>query len=146
VGALQLAGEKLQADAGGAQLFGQGDGLVELGPGGGAGGDRLGEDAGDAGGLECVELGVEGLAEGGGAGVADPHVPRRFGTGRGGAGQLDPERARLANGRGGHGERLGERGHEPEAGGVVLDGHLAQGEPAGAAQEGIGQAWASTRR
>ncbi|GAA1719989.1 hypothetical protein GCM10009734_24920 [Nonomuraea bangladeshensis] len=47
-----------------------------------------------------------------------------------------------------HGECLGERGHEPEAGGVVLDGDLAlagtAGEPAGAAQEVIGQAFRST--
>ncbi|MEW1844315.1 hypothetical protein AB0392_40765 [Nonomuraea angiospora] len=38
-----------------------------------------------------------------------------------------------SDGRGGHGERLGERGHEPEAGGVVLDGHLALAGAAGRA-------------
>jgi hypothetical protein len=83
------------------------------------------EDAGDAGGLERVELGVQGLAEGGGAGVADPRVPGRFGPGRRGAGQLDPRRTRLADGRGRDVERLGQGGHEPEPGGVVLNGHLA---------------------
>jgi hypothetical protein len=39
---------------------------------------------------------------------------------------------------------------EPEPGGVVLDGHLARpvrhGDPAGAAQDDIGQSLASTRR
>jgi hypothetical protein len=78
VGALQLAGEELEADADGTQLLGerreldaaaeslvlmhddrdcgpgradlagQGDGLVELVPGDGAGRDLLGEDPGDA--------------------------------------------------------------------------------------------------
>jgi hypothetical protein len=97
---LKLAGEELQADAGRFQLFGQGgqfqtaaealvfvddegdrgaggpdflgevDGLNEFGPDGGAGGDLLGEDPGDAGCPQRVELGVQGLPDGGGAGVA----------------------------------------------------------------------------
>lgn len=84
VGALQFAGEEFQADAGRLQLLGeggqveaapeplvlvhhergrhpgraqfpgQGDGLVELGPDRGAGGDFLGEDAGDAGWPEAL--------------------------------------------------------------------------------------------
>ena len=104
--ALQLASEELQPDAGGSELLGQrreldtaaeplvlvhddrdrhagrahlageGGGLVKFGPGDGTGGDLLGEDPGDAGGPQRVDLGVEGLgpagparrADGGGAG------------------------------------------------------------------------------
>ncbi|MEU1393610.1 MULTISPECIES: hypothetical protein [unclassified Nonomuraea] len=36
--------------------------------------------------VDRVELGVQGLADGGGAGVADTDVPGRFGAGRGRAG------------------------------------------------------------
>jgi len=62
-GGLQLLGQRRQLDAaneplvlvhddrdrdpGRARLSGQGDGPVELGPGGGAGGDLLGEDPAD---------------------------------------------------------------------------------------------------
>jgi hypothetical protein len=160
VGALQLAGEELQADAVGAQLLGErgeldaaaeplvlvhddrdggagcadlpgeGDGPVELGPGGRAGRDLLGEDPGDARGLQRVRLGVERLADGGGAGVPDPHVPRRRGAGRCGAGQLGPGRARPADRRDRDAECLRKSGHEPEPGGVVLGGDPAPAGPA----------------
>ena len=39
------------------------------------------------------DLGVQGLADGGGAGIPDPHVPRRRGVGRRRPGQLGPGRA-----------------------------------------------------
>jgi hypothetical protein len=100
VRALQLAGQELEPDAGGAQLLGEGrqvdaaaeplvlvhddrdrhagrahlagegHGLVKFGPGDGAGGDLLSEDPGDARRAHGVDLGVQRLADGGGAGVS----------------------------------------------------------------------------
>ena len=160
VRALQLACEELQADTSGAQLLGerreldaaaeplvlmhddrdrrpgrpdlsgQGDGLVELGPGDRAGGDLLGEDPGDARRAQRVGLGVERLADGRRAGVPDPHVPSRRGAGRRGAGQLGPGRAGTADRRDRDAECLRQSGYEPEPGGVVLDGHLPPAGPA----------------
>jgi hypothetical protein len=95
-----------------------------------AGGDLLVEDPGDSRGLERVELGVQGLADGGGAGVSDPHVPGRLPSGDSGAGQLHPGRSGLVDGGGGDVEGLGQVGHEPEPDSVVLDGHLAFAGPA----------------
>jgi len=115
VAALQLAGEELQADVAGAQLFRelgqgqaaaeplvlvndqgdrdaggahlpcQGDGPLEFGAPRGAGRDHLGEDPGDSDGLEGVELGLQRLAYRCGAGVADLGVSGRRGV-VGGAG------------------------------------------------------------
>lgn len=69
-------------DPGGPHLSGQGDGLVERGPRPGAGGDLLEEDPRDARVLEQVELGVQALADGGGAGIPDPRVRGRLDGGR----------------------------------------------------------------
>jgi hypothetical protein len=55
---LVLVGDEGDRDAGGAQFAGEVDDLVECGPAGGASGDLLGEDPGDARGLEGAELGV----------------------------------------------------------------------------------------
>jgi hypothetical protein len=111
--------------AGGADLGGQGYGLVQLGPDGHPRGDLLGEDPGDARGAQHVEPGVKRLAGGRRTGVPDPHVPRRGGTACCGAGQFGPRRARLPQRRDRHGEGPGQAGHEPEPGGVVLRGYLA---------------------
>jgi hypothetical protein len=67
---LVLVHDQRDRDPGRAQLPGQRHGPVEFRPDDGAGGDLLGEDPGDARGLERVGLGVEGLAGGGGAGVS----------------------------------------------------------------------------
>ncbi|GAA4602530.1 hypothetical protein GCM10023195_07820 [Actinoallomurus liliacearum] len=80
-------------DTRGPQFAGQTDRLVEFGTAGRAGGDLLRKDPCDARGLERVELGVQGLADGRGAGIADPHVPGRFGAGRDRTGQLGPSRS-----------------------------------------------------
>ena len=158
--ALQLASEEFQADTGGAQLLGERgeldaaaepfvlvhddrdggagrtdlpgecDGLVELGPGECACRDFLGEDPRDARGLQRVCLGVERLADGGRAGVPDPHVSCRRCAGRRRAGQFGPGRAGLADRRDRDGEGLGEAGHQPEPGGVVLRSHPAPARPA----------------
>jgi hypothetical protein len=47
---------------------------LEFGPSRGASGDLLRKDPSDACGLERVQLGVQGLAGGGGSGVADPYM------------------------------------------------------------------------
>ena len=105
---------------------------------------------GDVRGPQRVGLGVERLADGGGAGVPDPHVPRRHDAGRRGPGQLGPGRARLAVRRDRDAEGLRQMGHEPEPGGVVLGRHPAPARPARRAGRGgtedIGQSLASTRR
>lgn len=85
---------------------------------------------------EGVQLCVQGLLRGRGTGVAEADVPDRFGAGAHGPGQRGPRRARLAYGGGRHAERLGELGHEAEAGGVVLDGHVALAGPARGARRG----------
>jgi hypothetical protein len=105
-----------------------------------AGGDLLGEDPGDARGPQRVGLGVglgvERLADGGGAGVPDPHVPRRHRACRRGPGQLGPGRTRPADRRDRDAEGLREIGHEPEPGGVILGGHPALSRPARRAGRG----------
>ena len=160
VRALQLAGEELQADAVGAQLLGErgeldaaaeplvlvhhdrdrgagradlpgeGDGLVELGPGDGAGGDLLGEDPGDTRRFQRVGLGVERLADGGGAGVPDPHVPGRRAPAAGGRGSSVHAEPGLRSGGTGTARAFASRGTQPEPGGVVLGGHPAPAGPA----------------
>ncbi|GAB2452269.1 hypothetical protein GCM10027187_20600 [Streptosporangium sandarakinum] len=148
--ALQVAGEELRADVCGAQLLGQGgqvealvlvhherdrhprgaelagqgDGLVRFGADGGASGDLLGEDGGDAGGLERVESSVQGLAGGGGAGVADGTCPAGSASAATGRGQLDPGRARPADGRGGNVERLASAGTSRKHSGSLLEGPI----------------------
>lgn len=76
--ALVFVDHERDRDAGCPQFAGEGDRFVEFGTIGGAGGDLLVEDPGDAGGGEGVKLGVQRLADSGGAGVTDPHVPARL--------------------------------------------------------------------
>lgn len=134
---LVLVDDKGRGDSGGADLPGELHGGIQLGAPGGAGGDLLREDPGHAGFGDGVKLCVERLVGGGGAGVAEADVPDRFGADAHRPGQLGPHRPRLAYGGGRHAERLGELGHEAEAGGVVLDGHLAlAGAAAGGARGG----------
>lgn len=111
-------------------------GSLQLGTLGRAGGDLLREDAGHPDLGEEVELCVEELPGGRGPCVAEADVSDRFGAGTHGPGQFGPRRARLAYGGGRHAERLGELRHETEAGGVVLDGHLALAGPARGARGG----------
>lgn len=108
--ALVLVDDEGDRGAGGPDFPGEVDDLVEFGPGGGAGRDLLGEDPGDAGGTQGVELGIQGLPGGGSAGVADPDVPGRLGVACDGTGQFDPYRARFADGGGGDAESLGQFG------------------------------------
>ena len=87
--ALVFVDDEGDGDAGGADFAGELHGGLQLGALGGAGGDLLGEDPGDPGFGEGVELGVEGLPGGRGAGVSEPDVPDRLGAGVHGPGQLD---------------------------------------------------------
>ena len=127
---LVLVHHQSDRDARRAHLAGQGHGPLELGTAHRPSRDLFGEHPGDPGLSEGVQLGIQGLADGGRTGVPDPRVPRRLDTYRDRAGQLDPDRARAADRRGRHGEDLGQTWHEPEPGGVVLDGHLSLPGPA----------------
>ena len=59
-----------------------------------------------------------------------PRMCRRCGAGHRRAGQLGPGRTRLAQHGNRDAEGLGQVGHEPEPGGVVLDGYPAPAGPA----------------
>ena len=146
---LVLVDDEGDRDAGGAQLPGEGDGLVELGPLGGAGGDLLGEDPGDARpwrGSRAGRPGTGGRWRRGRSrsGRARPARRRRYGPG-----QLGPGRPGLAYGRGRHVQRLGERGTSRNRAVwywmATLPLPVRHGEPAGAAQVDIGQSRDSTR-
>ena len=180
VRALQLAGQELQPDTGGAQLFGQrgqldaaaepfvlvhddrdrhagcphlageGHGLAELGPGDGAGGDLLGEDPGDARRAQRVGLGVQGLADGGGASVPDPHAPAGRASAAGGRGSSVHGEPGLRSGGTGTLSAFASCGTSRNRAvwywAATLPRPVRHGDPAGAAQEDIGQPFASTRR
>ena len=96
-------------DAGGAQLAGEVDGVLEFG--------RLvarveifsEKTRLTPAGVQGVELGVEGLAGGGGAGVADPHMPGRLRAGvPAGAAVRPTTDPGLRSAGVGDGERLGQ--------------------------------------
>jgi hypothetical protein len=76
-----LVDDEGDGDAGGADLSGERHGDLQLGALGGSGGDFLREDAGDPSLSEGVELCVEGLPGGRGAGVTEADVTDWFGVG-----------------------------------------------------------------
>lgn len=124
-------------DAGGSDLPGEPGGGLELGAPGGAGGNLLREDLGDPGLGEGVELCVQGDCRAVEARrTRESDVSDGLGAGDRGPGQLGSGRARFAYGRCRHSEHLRELGHEAEAGGVLLDGHLALAGPARRARRG----------
>ncbi len=117
-------------DTGGAQPPGQRNGAVQFRASDRTGGGLLREHPAHTGRPQGVELGIERLTDSRRAGVTDPHMPGLLRSGRSRARQFDPHRCGLAQRRSRDGERFGERGHQTEPGGVVLDGDLALAGPA----------------
>jgi hypothetical protein len=83
---LVLVHDEGDGDTGGPDLPGELHGGLQFGALGGAGGDLLREDPGEPGLAERVELCVQGLPGGRGAGVAEADVSDRFGAGAHGPG------------------------------------------------------------